>query len=50
MPYKRVNNVIYVYKGGKWKVKQTCKSVAAAKKALNLLRAIKHGWRPTRSK
>jgi len=48
MPNKRVGKVIYHKVGGKWKVKQRCGSVSAAKKALNLLRGVAHGWEPTR--
>jgi len=40
MPYKRVGNKIYHKKGGKWSVKQVCRSVAAAIKALRLLQGI----------
>ena len=47
MPYKTVGNKVYHKRGGKWKVKQTCKSAAAAKRAVNLLRGVKHGWTPT---
>ena len=37
MPYKRVGKVIYTKSSGKWKVKQTCKSVTNAKGAMKLL-------------
>ena len=47
MPYRRKGKTIYHKKGGKWTKKQTCSSVAAAKKAMNLLRGVEHGWRPT---
>lgn len=47
MPNKRVGKVIYHRVGGKWKVKQTCTSVANAKRALNLLQGVAHGWKPT---
>ena len=47
MPNKRVGRKIYHKKGGKWKLKQTCKSVAAAKRAMRLLKGVSHGWRPT---
>jgi len=50
MPYKRVGKNILHFKNGKWKLKQKCKSVAAARKAINLLRGIMHGWRPTQGK
>jgi len=42
MPYKRVGKTVYHKKGGKWLVKQVCKSVATAKKAIGLLQAIEH--------
>jgi len=42
MPYRRKGKVIEHYKNGKWSVKQRCKSVEAAKKALRLLQAIEH--------
>lgn len=45
MPYKRKGKTIYIKRGGEWKKKQTCDSVAKAKKALNLLRGIEHGWK-----
>lgn len=50
MPYKRTGKTIYKKTGGKWKKKSTCKSEASAKKQLNLLRGVEHGWEPTRSK
>lgn len=50
MPNKRIGKIIYHKKGGKWVVKQVCRSVAAAKKAMNLLRGIAHGWKPTGKK
>ena len=46
MPYKIVGKKVYHKKGGKWSVKQTCKSVANAKKAIRLLRGIEHGMIP----
>lgn len=46
MPYKRKGNIIYHKKGNKWTVKQKCRSVKNAKKAIRLLRGIKHGWKP----
>lgn len=48
MPYKRVGRKIYVKKKGRWRLKQTCRSVAAAKEALRLLRGIERGWKPRR--
>jgi len=47
MPHRRSGNKVLHKKGGKWKVKQTCKSPAAAQKAINLLRGVEHGWKPT---
>lgn len=47
MPYRRVGKTIQHKKGGKWTKKQTAKSVPAAKRALNLLRGVEHGWTPT---
>jgi len=48
VPYKVIGNKVYHKKNGRWKVKQTCKSAANAKKAVNLLRGIEHGdWKPT---
>lgn len=37
MPYKRVGKDIYVKKGKRWVLKQRCKSVENAKKALKIL-------------
>jgi len=48
MPLKRVGKTIYHKVGGKWKKKQTCNSIEAAKRALRLLQGIEHGWTPTR--
>jgi len=50
MPYKRVGSVVYHKKGGKWKVKQKCGSADAAKRAISLLMAVEHGWKPTRKR
>jgi len=47
MPYKREGKTIYHKVGGKWLVKQVCKSVENAKQALRLLQGIAHGWKPT---
>jgi len=43
MPYKRIGNKIYHKKGGKWKVKQTCKNEERAKGAMRLLEGLEHG-------
>jgi hypothetical protein len=40
MPYKRVANKIYDKKNGRWRLKQECKSVNNAKKAMRLLGMI----------
>jgi len=37
MPYRREGKTIYILKGGKWKVKQVCKSIKNAVMALRLL-------------
>lgn len=50
MPYKRIGKTVYVKKGGKWKKKATAKSVSKAKGMINLLRGVKHGWKPTGKK
>jgi len=43
MPYKRVGKTIYSKATGRFRKKQTCGSVAAAKRALKLLRGLEHG-------
>jgi len=43
MPYQIKGNIIYHKKGGKWKVKQKCKSHANAVKALGLLQGLEKG-------
>ena len=50
MPYKVAGNKVLHYKGGKWKVKQVCKSSANARAAMNLLQGVEHGWKPTGKK
>jgi len=47
MPYVRKGRTIYKKTASGLKKKQTAKSVAAAKRALNLLRGVEHGWKPT---
>ena len=47
MPNRRKGRIIYHKKGGRWRIKQRCKSVANAKRALRLLQGVAHGWRPT---
>jgi len=49
MPYKRKGKTILHKKDG-WSKKQTAKSVPKAKRAMNLLRGIEHGWTPTGKK
>ncbi len=39
MPYKREGNKVLHLKGGKWSVKQVCKSAANAAAAIRLLYA-----------
>jgi len=43
MPYKRIKRKIYTKATGKWRLKQTCKSEASAKRALRLLRGLEKG-------
>jgi len=43
MPYKLIGKTIYTKTSGKWKKKQTAKSIASAKRALKLLRGIENG-------
>ena len=50
MPYRRVGKTIQHKRAGKWTKKQTTKSIPAAKRAMNLLRGVEHGWKPTRRK
>jgi len=46
MPYKKVGSKVYHLKGGKWKRKATAKSKGSAKRMINLLRGVEHGWKP----
>ena len=50
MPYRRVGKTVFVKRGDKWEKKSTAKTIAKAKKMMNLLRAVKHGWKPTGKK
>jgi len=50
MPYRVEGSNVMHKKGGKWSVKQHCKSHAAAVRAMNLLRGVEHGWTPTEGK
>jgi len=43
MPYQLRGKTIYTKRTGKWKKKQTCRSVAAAKRAMKLLRGLESG-------
>ena len=43
MPYKIQGNKVLHKKGGKWSVKQTCRSNAAAKAAVRLLHMKGYG-------
>ncbi len=43
MPYQLRGKEIWSKSGGKWHKKQTCKSVANAKKALGLLEGLESG-------
>jgi len=43
MPYRRKGRTIYSKATGKWRKKQTCGSVAKAKRALKLLRGLEKG-------
>lgn len=43
MPYKRIGKTIYSKSTGKWRKKQTCGSVAKAKRALKLLQGLESG-------
>ena len=43
MPYRRVKNKIYTKATGRWRLKQTCKSIRNAQKALKLLRGLEKG-------
>lgn len=45
MPYRRIGSKVYHKKDGKWKIKQSCGSIEAAKKALRLLQGIEHDWK-----
>ena len=43
MPYRLINKTIMTKASGRWRKKQTCRSVAAAKRALKLLRGLEAG-------
>jgi len=42
MPWKIIGKTIYTKRTGKWKKKQTCRSVASAKRALGYLHKLKN--------
>jgi len=46
MPYRRDGNKVLHKKGGKWSVKQTCRTPETAKRAIRLLRGVEHGMKP----
>jgi len=46
MPYKRVGRSVYVKKSGMWQLMSTAKSRRRAKRMINLLKGVKHGWKP----
>jgi len=48
MPWRTRGSVVQVKRSGKWKKKARAKSPASARRMVNLLRGVKHGWRPTR--
>lgn len=50
MPYKINGSTVLHQKGGKWSKKATAKSPASAKRMVNLLRGVEHGWQPTGAK
>ena len=50
MPYKRIGKTVFVKRGDKWEKKSTAKTITKEKTMMNLLRAVKHGWKPTGKK
>jgi hypothetical protein len=50
MPYRTKGKTVQKKVGGKWKKKAKCKSKASCKKQVKLLRAVKHGWKPTKNR
>jgi len=50
MPYKRKGKVIYHYKKRKWSIKQRCRTIPNAKKAIKFLRGLSHGMKPMKRK
>ena len=43
MPYKRIGSNVYTKATGRWRIKQHCRSVDNAKKAIRLLRGLEKG-------
>jgi len=43
MPYRRIGNMIYTKSSGHWRLKQACRDVENAKKAMRLLQGLEHG-------
>ena len=50
MPNRRKGKIVYHKIRGRWRIKAKCKSVAAAKRMMRLLRGVAHGWKPTGKK
>ena len=51
MPYKVQGSDVLHEKGGKWSIKQHCRSHAAALRAMRLLYGVEGGkWEPTGKK
>jgi len=50
MPYKREGRRVFVKRGKRWVKKAEAKSVENAESMLRLLRGIKHGLKPRKSK
>jgi hypothetical protein len=50
MPYKREGRTVFVKRGKRWVKKAEAKSVENAEKMMRLLRGIKHGLKPRKSK
>lgn len=50
MPYKLEGLTAYSKGSGTWKPKQRFKSPRNARRGMRLLRAVEHGWKPTRNR
>jgi len=46
MPYKVIGKNVYHYKGGRWSIKQHCRSKVNARRAVRFLRGLSHGMKP----